>query len=419
MSYDSTTNVATLAPQAALQYGATYTATVKGGAGGVTDYVGNALASDVSWSFTTEASPPHLLVVGSSANPFGMYQTEILRDEGLDAFTTLDASLLSSSVLSNFDVVLLGDTALSAGQVTTLTNWVNGGGKLIAMHPDKQLAGLLGLTDAGSTLTQRLPQGGHDERPGRRHHGPDDPVPRQRRPLHPERGERGRDPLLERDHGHGQPGRHAALGRLERRPGGRLHLRPRPLGRLHAPGQPGLGAARSATAWSGIRPDDMFYGAKSGDVQPDWLDTSKIAIPQADEQQRLLVNLITQMERSKLPLPHFWYLPRGEKAVVVLSGDDHAQRRNGEQLRSLQAAQPAGMRRRQLGLRALDLVHLPGQRAHERAGCRLHRRRLRGRHCIRRSAHARRRWSRPTIWLRPSTASWPRSRRSTRACRHR
>ena len=59
-------------------------------------------------------------------------------------------------------------------------------------------------------------------------------------------------------------------------------------------------------------------------MQPDWVDTSKIAIPQADEQQRLLVNLITLMERDKLPLPHFWYLPRGEKAVVVMSGDDHS-----------------------------------------------------------------------------------------------
>ena len=44
---------------------------------------------------------------------------------------------------------------------------------------------------------------------------------------------------------------------------------------------------------AGIRPDDMFYGAKAGDVQPDWIDTGKIAIPQADEQQRLLMNLIT------------------------------------------------------------------------------------------------------------------------------
>ena len=68
----------------------------------------------------------------------------------------------------------------------------------------------------------------------------------------------------------------------------------------------------------------MFFGAKPGDVQPDWIDTNKIAIPQADEQQRLLVNLMTLMERDRMPLPRFWYLPRGEKAVVLLSGDDHS-----------------------------------------------------------------------------------------------
>ena len=43
------------------------------------------------------------------------------------------------------------------------------------------------------------------------------------------------------------------VGRLERRPGGGVHLRPRPLRRLHAPGQPGLGRTgarrrRSASA---------------------------------------------------------------------------------------------------------------------------------------------------------------------------
>ena len=53
-------------PQSALAYGATYTATVKGGSGGVTDVAGNALAADVSWSFTTEASPPQVLVVTST-----------------------------------------------------------------------------------------------------------------------------------------------------------------------------------------------------------------------------------------------------------------------------------------------------------------------------------------------------------------
>ena len=67
---------------------------------------------------------------------------------------------------------------------------------------------------------------------------------------------------------------------------------------------------------SGIRPDDMFYSSR--------LNTNKVDIPQADEQQRLLVNLITLMNADKMPLPRFWYLPRGEKAVVVMSGDDHS-----------------------------------------------------------------------------------------------
>src|SRR6185295_17461549 len=43
--------------------------------------------------------------------------------------------------------------SLSTGQTTTLTNWVNGGGKLIAMSPDKKLASLLGLATASGTLS--------------------------------------------------------------------------------------------------------------------------------------------------------------------------------------------------------------------------------------------------------------------------
>ena len=146
--YNATTQKATLTPQSALAYGATYTATVKGGAGGVTDVAGNALAASVVWSFTTEASPPQLLVVTSTARPFGSYLGEILRNEGLNAFTTIDVSFLSPALLSGFDVVVLGETPLSPAQVSTLTGWVNGGGNLIAMRPDKQLAGLLGLTYA-------------------------------------------------------------------------------------------------------------------------------------------------------------------------------------------------------------------------------------------------------------------------------
>ena len=53
------------------------------------------------------------------------------------------------------------------------------------------------------------------------------------------------------------------------------------------------------------------------------MNLDKVAIPQADEQQRLLANLITRMSADRMPLPRFWYLPRGEKAAVVMTGDDH------------------------------------------------------------------------------------------------
>ena len=70
LSYDAATSVATLTPQAALQYGTTYTATVKGGSGGVTDYVGQpARGGRHAGRSSTEASPPQVLVVSSPREP--------------------------------------------------------------------------------------------------------------------------------------------------------------------------------------------------------------------------------------------------------------------------------------------------------------------------------------------------------------
>jgi hypothetical protein len=53
VSYAS--QVATLDPSSDLEPGTSYTATVKGGSAGAKDVAGNALAADVSWSFTTAA----------------------------------------------------------------------------------------------------------------------------------------------------------------------------------------------------------------------------------------------------------------------------------------------------------------------------------------------------------------------------
>ena len=236
VSYDEMTATATLVPSAALTYGGTYTATIKGGILGLKDRAGNPLAADRVWTFSVEAIPPPILVIGSTANPFTMYATEILKAEGLNNFSTLDISLVSPTVLSYYQVAILGDTPLTPIQVTTLTNWVTGGGNLIALRPDKQLAGLLGVTDAASTLSNAYLAVNTSTAPGRGHRRPDDPVPRHRRPLHAERRHVHRDALLERDDGDRQPCRDAPLRRLERRRGSGVRLRPQPLDRLHAPG---------------------------------------------------------------------------------------------------------------------------------------------------------------------------------------
>ena len=105
VTYDTGSRTVTLNPSDALEASTAYTVTVKGGVGGVSDVAGNALASDVSWSFTTAAPPPPppnegpggpILVISSAANPFSRYYTEILRNEGLNAFTAVDISAVDA-----------------------------------------------------------------------------------------------------------------------------------------------------------------------------------------------------------------------------------------------------------------------------------------------------------------------------------
>ena len=55
VSYNAGTNTVTLTPSSALANGMQYTATVLGGASGVKDVAGNALATTFTWSFTTAA----------------------------------------------------------------------------------------------------------------------------------------------------------------------------------------------------------------------------------------------------------------------------------------------------------------------------------------------------------------------------
>ena len=101
VSYNAAQRKVTIDPVRPLQASTTYTATIKGGANGVTDLAGNPLAADSSWTFTTAAPPPPppdegpggpILVISNAGDPFSRYYAEILRAQGLNEFRVTDLS---------------------------------------------------------------------------------------------------------------------------------------------------------------------------------------------------------------------------------------------------------------------------------------------------------------------------------------
>src|SRR5262249_17651291 len=238
----------------------------------------------------------------------------------MNEFLATDISRVTATTLAAYDVVLLGDIALTPAQVSMFSNWVNGGGNLIAMRPDRQLATLLGLTDAGATGTDRYLLISQT--------GPGVGIVNQTIQFH----------------GTADAYSTAGASVIATLYQTATVATPWPAVTLRASG---LGSAAAFTydlarsviytrqgnpTWSAqrrdgltpIRSDNLFFGAAAFDPEPDFVDFSKIQIPQADEQQRLLVNLILAMNANKKPLPRFWYLPAGFLAAVVMTGDDHA-----------------------------------------------------------------------------------------------
>ena len=313
-------------------------------------------------------------MISNAANPFSRYFAEILRAEGLNEFTATDITNVTPAVLNAHDVAILGDGPLTAGQAQMLSDWVQAGGNLIASRPDPQLAGLLGLTSAGGTLDNGYLQVDTNSGPGAgivgqtiQYHGTADRYTTNGAQtiatLYSDATTATANPAVTMQ-SVGSNGGHAAAFTYD-------------LARSIVETRQGN------PAWSGderdssvggsqlIRSDDLFFGAKTGDVQPDWVDLNKVAIPQADEQQHLLTNLIEQMNLDRKPLPRFWFLPHDKKAAVVMTGDDHGNGGTVGRFQQYQADSPSGLLGRGLAVRARHLLRLPGHPDHRLPGRRL------------------------------------------------
>ena len=270
-----------------------------------------------------------VLVVGDGG--FASYYPEILRAEGLNEFAVAGPGALNASTLAAYQVVVLADSGLDAGQVGALTSWVQGGGNLIAMRPGPELAGLLGLgADAGDLAEGYLQvatgQGVTTET--MQFHGTADrwsgaSAATVATLFSDADSSAGNPAVTLRSLGAGQAAAFAYdLARSVV---------------LTRQGNPAW-AATERDGISPVRSDDLFFGGG----QADWVDLTKVHIPQADEQQRLLANLITRMNVDRAPLPRFWYLPRGLKAAVVMTGDDHGTNGTTGQFQQFLRDSPAG-----------------------------------------------------------------------------
>jgi hypothetical protein len=277
-----------------------------------------------SWSITVNSAPSLTDGAGGSVllvaqdGTRDAYLAEILRAEGVTGFHTVTPEQVSSELLTEHTVVLLGAEA-SAVAVPALEPWVLGGGDLITMKPEGRLAELAGLGLTGQHLrdgylaidTTQSPGAGLTAETmqfmGDAH-------------LYTAQGNRS-VATLSADGASALPYPALTLAEVGTT-GGHIAAFSYDLATTvmyTRQGNPdAAGTERDGSA--PIRPNDMFTGA---DDEPAALDSSKIGIPQADEQMRLLSNMLVELHSETSPLPRFWYLPNGRKAALVMTADDH------------------------------------------------------------------------------------------------
>ena len=284
-----------------------------------------------------------ILVVVDPGDPFGRYYAEILRAEGLTEFAVTgprraeraDARRVTRSSCSR-------RATRRRAQVALLSDWVQRRRQPRGHAPGPgtrpRCSGWAATAgDAGRGLRRR----GHGRAAGRRDH-------RGRRCSSTASADvwSGGGAAHRGDAVRAMPSRPTASPAVtlrirgdSRRSGRRVHLRPGPLGRRDAPGQHRLGGAE---ARDGER-DGADPLARPLLKPPDWVDfdrdpdpAGRRAAASAREPRSRAMNL------DRTPLPRLWYLPRGEKAAVVLTGDDHGNGGTAGQFDAFEAASPPG-----------------------------------------------------------------------------
>ncbi len=262
-----------------------------------------------------ESSLP-ILILANDSN-YGSYTGEILKAEGFNEFKikSLDEKSVSLNYLNGFDLVILAETSLTEVKKKLFSDYVANGGNLVAFRPDKCLSPLFGITYTGKTIKEGYIRIDTSSRIGKglipltiQFHGTSD--------------------LYHLNGGIKIAGLYSDAQSATDFPSVVVH-------------RYGKGNAAAFTynlsksivltrqgnpEWAGEERDkvdgptatDLFY-PHPGEIQ--WNDPSKTAIPQADEQMRLLSHFIEEFSSCKKPLPRLWYFPDNYKCIFIFTID--------------------------------------------------------------------------------------------------
>jgi len=257
-----------------------------------------------------------ILVLATSAN-YGTYTGEILRAEGFNEFIvdSLTDKKITPAYLARFDIVILSETAVTKEQNTVLSDYVKNGGNLIAFRPDKQLGELFGIIQTNSPVKEGYIKIDTTNDTGRglvgetmQFHGYSDIYKLNG-------GEEIASLFLNSGYAAGFPsvvlnnyGKGHAAAYTYNLPKSIV---------LTRQGNPDW-AGEERDKVDGPTATDLFYPLK-GEVQ--WNDPEKIAIPQADEQMRLLSHIIEKFAGFNKPIPRLWYFPDNYKCIFIFTID--------------------------------------------------------------------------------------------------
>ena len=255
---------------------------------------------------------PLLLVTDpAGVHPLSAYLAEIARAEGWPCTRTATPDDLTPRALEAAAAVLLTRVSLDEAERQTVRDFVRGGGRLVAMRPDAALADVFGVQPIGGPVT------GGDLRLDAAHPATAG-LASGALPVHAAVDQyrlAGAQPV-----GWWHAGREAVTPSVAVASHvfgeGRAVLWAFDLGEQVA-------LARQGDPARADQERDGLEGIRAVDLFADRLDLATLPVPYADEQQRLLGNLLAWELADHLPLPRVWYLPGHASAVLVATSDAH------------------------------------------------------------------------------------------------